>query len=77
MYRVALVAALAVSLGACSLNTGAITSGFANSSSSSAPITGSIEPLGGTRSGLSNSELRLVDGIAPQEQRAARGPHSR
>jgi uncharacterized protein YkwD len=55
MYRVALVAALAVSLGACSLNTGAITSGFADSSSSSSAITGSIEPLGGTRSGLSTS----------------------
>jgi uncharacterized protein YkwD len=56
MYRVALVAALAVSLGACSLNTGAITSGFADSSSSSAPVTGSIEPLGGIRSGLSTSD---------------------
>jgi uncharacterized protein YkwD len=56
MYRVALVAVLAFSLGACSLNTGAITSGFADSSSSSSPITGSIEPLGGTRSGLSTSD---------------------
>ncbi len=45
MYRVALVAALAVSLGACSLNTGAITSGFADQGSSSSTVTGSIDPL--------------------------------
>ena len=55
MYRVALVAALAMSLGACSLNTGAITSGFTEPDAGSSTITGSVEPLSGTRSGLSTS----------------------
>jgi uncharacterized protein YkwD len=55
MYRVALVAALAVSLGACSLNTGAISSGFTEPDAGSSTITGSVEPLSGTRSGLSTS----------------------
>lgn len=55
MYRVALVAALATSLGACSLNTGAITSGFTEPDAGSSTVTGSVEPLGGTRSGLSTT----------------------
>jgi uncharacterized protein YkwD len=55
MYRVALVAALAMSLGACSLNTGAITSGFTEPDAGSSTITGSVEPLSGTRSGLSTT----------------------
>jgi uncharacterized protein YkwD len=74
MYRVALVAALAMSLGACSLNTGAITSGFTEPDAGSSTITGSVEPLSGTRSGLSTTAAAPASKANSNVQLAALSP---
>lgn len=51
MYRVLLMAAVAVTLSACSLNTGALSSGFAEDSS---PTTASISPSPSIESSISS-----------------------